>query len=30
VTLRETLDWRPAAEPSSAENGRSAVASGKD
>src|ERR1700728_3815103 len=30
VPLREALDWRPAAEPSSAENGRSAVASGKD
>src|ERR1700728_1694197 len=30
VTLRETLDWRPAAELSSAENGRSAMASGKD
>ncbi len=30
VTLRDTLDWRPAAEPlSSAENGRSAEASGK-
>ena len=31
VTLRDTLDWRPAAEPrASAENGRSAAASGKD
>jgi uroporphyrin-III C-methyltransferase/precorrin-2 dehydrogenase/sirohydrochlorin ferrochelatase len=31
VTLRDTLDWRPAAERrASAENGRSAVASGKD
>jgi uroporphyrin-III C-methyltransferase/precorrin-2 dehydrogenase/sirohydrochlorin ferrochelatase len=31
VTLRDTLDWRPAAEPrSSADNGRSAAASGKD
>jgi uroporphyrin-III C-methyltransferase/precorrin-2 dehydrogenase/sirohydrochlorin ferrochelatase len=31
VTLRDTLDWRPAAEPHvSADNGRSAAASGKD
>jgi uroporphyrin-III C-methyltransferase/precorrin-2 dehydrogenase/sirohydrochlorin ferrochelatase len=31
VTLRDTLDWRPDAEPgASAENGCSAVASGKD
>jgi uroporphyrin-III C-methyltransferase / precorrin-2 dehydrogenase / sirohydrochlorin ferrochelatase len=31
VTLRDTLDWRPAAEPrSSAGNGRSAAATGKD
>jgi uroporphyrin-III C-methyltransferase/precorrin-2 dehydrogenase/sirohydrochlorin ferrochelatase len=31
VTLRDTLDWRPAAEPrASADNGRSAAASGKD
>ncbi len=31
VTLRDTLDWRPAAEPrSGGDNGRSAAASGKD
>jgi len=31
VTLRDALDWRPAAEPrSAADNGRSAAASGKD